>query len=320
LNPRALRLIYPGSEQYFIRQENVTTMMRILLFVATNLAVVLVASITLSLFGFDGFMAANGVDLDLGQLLVFCAVFGFAGSIISLLISKWMAKMSTGTQIITQPRTRHEQWLLQTVEELSREAGIKMPEVGIFPAYEANAFATGWNRNDALVAVSQGLLERFSPDEVRAVLAHEIGHVANGDMVTLALVQGVVNTFVMFFARIIGNFVDKVIFKNEEGQGIAYYVATIVAELVLGILASVIVMWFSRRREYRADDAGARLAGTGAMISALQRLRSEQGMPAQMPDTLKAFGINGGLKHGLAGLLMSHPPLEERIEALRRRG
>jgi heat shock protein HtpX len=320
LNPRALRLIYPGSEQYFIRQENVTTMMRILLFVATNLAVVLVASITLSLFGFDGFMAANGVDLDLGQLLVFCAVFGFAGSIISLLISKWMAKMSTGTQIITQPRTRHEQWLLQTVEELSREAGIKMPEVGIFPAYEANAFATGWNRNDALVAVSQGLLERFSPDEVRAVLAHEIGHVANGDMVTLALVQGVVNTFVMFFARIIGNFVDKVIFKNEEGQGIAYYVATIVAELVLGILASIIVMWFSRRREYRADDAGARLAGTGAMISALQRLRSEQGMPAQMPDTLKAFGINGGLKHGLAGLLMSHPPLEERIEALRRRG
>jgi len=197
-------------------------MMRILLFVATNLAVVLVASITLSLFGFNGFMAANGVDLNLSSLLVFCAVFGFAGSLVSLFISKWMAKMTTGTQIITQPRTRHEQWLLQTVEELSREAGIKMPEVGIFPAYEANAFATGWNRNDALVAVSQGLLERFSPDEVRAVLAHEIGHVANGDMVTLALVQGVVNTFVMFFARIIGNFVDRVIFKNEEGQRIAY--------------------------------------------------------------------------------------------------
>ncbi|MCU1720799.1 protease HtpX [Pseudomonas sp. 5P_5.1_Bac1] len=295
-------------------------MMRILLFVATNLAVVLVASITLSLFGFNGFMAANGVDLKLDQLLVFCAVFGFAGSLISLLISKWMAKMSTGTQIITQPRTGHEQWLLQTVEELSRNAGIKMPEVGIFPAYEANAFATGWNRNDALVAVSQGLLERFSRDEVRAVLAHEIGHVANGDMVTMALVQGVVNTFVMFFARIIGNFVDKVIFKNEEGQGIAYYVATIVAELILGILASIIVMWFSRKREYRADDAGARLAGTGAMISALQRLRSEQGIPVQMPSTLNAFGINGGLKQGLAGLLMSHPPLEERIEALRRRG
>lgn len=295
-------------------------MMRILLFVATNLAVVLIASITLSLFGFNGFMAANGVDLNLNQLLIFCAVFGFAGSLFSLFISKWMAKMSTGTQIISQPRTRHEQWLLQTVEELSREAGIKMPEVGIFPAYEANAFATGWNRNDALVAVSQGLLERFSPDEVRAVLAHEIGHVANGDMVTLALIQGVVNTFVMFFARIIGNFVDKVIFKNEEGQGIAYYVATIVAELVLGILASMIVMWFSRKREYRADEAGARLAGTNAMIGALQRLRSEQGVPVHMPDTLNAFGINGGLKHGLAGLLMSHPPLEDRIDTLRRHG
>ena len=295
-------------------------MMRILLFVATNLAVVLIASITLSLFGFNGFMAANGVDLNLSQLLIFCAVFGFAGSLFSLFISKWMARTSTGTQVITQPRTRHEQWLLQTVEQLSREAGIKMPEVGIFPAYEANAFATGWNRNDALVAVSQGLLERFSPDEVRAVLAHEIGHVANGDMVTLALVQGVVNTFVMFFARIIGNFVDKVIFKNEEGQGMAYYIATIFAELVLGILASIIVMWFSRRREFRADDAGARLAGTGAMINALHRLRAEQGVAVTMPSTLTAFGINGGLKHGLAGLFMSHPPLEERIDALRRRG
>ena len=295
-------------------------MMRILLFLATNLAVVLIASITLSLFGFDGFMAANGVDLNLSQLLVFCAVFGFAGSLFSLFISKWMAKMSTSTQVITQPRTRHEQWLMQTVEQLSREAGIKMPDVGIFPAYEANAFATGWNKNDALVAVSQGLLERFSPDEVKAVLAHEIGHVANGDMVTLALVQGVVNTFVMFFARIIGNFVDKVVFKNNEGRGIAYYVATIFAELVLGFLASAIVMWFSRKREFRADEAGAQLAGTAAMISALQRLRSEQGLPVHMPDTMAAFGINGGLKQGLARMFMSHPPLEERIDALRRRG
>ena len=295
-------------------------MMRILLFLATNLAVVLIASITLSLVGFDGFMAANGVDLNLSQLLVFCAVFGFAGSLFSLFISKWMAKMSTSTQVITQPRTRHEQWLMQTVEQLSREAGIKMPEVGIFPAYEANAFATGWNKNDALVAVSQGLLERFSPDEVKAVLAHEIGHVANGDMVTLALVQGVVNTFVMFFARIIGNFVDKVVFKNDEGRGIAYYVATIFAELVLGFLASAIVMWFSRKREFRADEAGAQLAGTAAMISALQRLRSEQGLPVHMPDTMAAFGINGGLKQGLARMFMSHPPLEERIDALRRRG
>ena len=295
-------------------------MMRILLFLATNLAVVLIASITLSLFGFNGFMAANGVDLNLNQLLIFCAVFGFAGSLFSLLISKWMAKMSTSTQVITQPRTRHEQWLLQTVEQLSREAGIKMPEVGIFPAYEANAFATGWNKNDALVAVSQGMLERFSYDEVKAVLAHEIGHVANGDMVTLALVQGVVNTFVMFFARIIGNFVDKVIFKNDEGRGIAYFVATLFAELVLGFLASAIVMWFSRKREFRADEAGARLAGTGAMIAALQHLRSEQGLPVHMPDSLTAFGINGGIKQGLARMFMSHPPLEERIDALRRRG
>jgi len=295
-------------------------MMRILLFMATNLAVVLIASITLNLVGFEGFMAANGVDLNLKQLLIFCAIFGFAGSLFSLFISKWMAKMSTGTEIISQPRPGHEQWLLQTVEQLSREAGIRMPEVGIFPAYEANAFATGWNKDDALVAVSQGLLERFSPDEVRAVLAHEIGHVANGDMVTLALVQGVVNTFVMFFARIIGNFVDKVIFKNEEGNGIAFFIATIVAELVLGILATIIVMWFSRWREFRADEAGARLAGTGAMIGALQRLRAEQDVPVHMPDSLTAFGINSAGKNSLAGLFLSHPPLEERIEALHRLG
>lgn len=290
-------------------------MMRIVIFLATNLAVLIIASITLKLLGVDRFTGAN-----YGSLLVFCAVFGFAGSLVSLFISKWMAKMSTGTQIITQPRTRHEQWLLQTVEELSREAGIKMPEVGIFPAYESNAFATGWNKNDALVAVSQGLLERFSPDEVRAVLAHEIGHVANGDMVTLALIQGVVNTFVMFFARIFGNFVDKVIFKNEEGVGIAYYIATFVAEIILGILASIIVMWFSRQREFRADEAGANLAGTAAMIAALRRLQVESGIPVEMPDSMTAFGINSGLKNGLAGLLMTHPPLEDRIAALQQRG
>lgn len=290
-------------------------MMRIVLFLATNLAVVAIASVTLKLLGVDRFTGQN-----YGSLLVFCAVFGFAGSLVSLFLSKWMAKMSTGTQIITQPRTRHEQWLLQTVEELARDAGIKMPEVGIFPAHESNAFATGWNKNDALVAVSQGLLERFSPDEVKAVLAHEIGHVANGDMVTLALIQGVVNTFVMFFARIFGNFVDKVILKNEDGPGIGYFVATIFAELALGILASIIVMWFSRKREFKADEAGARLAGTGSMIGALERLRAEQGIPVEMPSSLTAFGINGGLKNGLAGLLMTHPPLEERIAALRQRG
>lgn len=290
-------------------------MMRIALFLGTNLAILVIASITLKLLGVDRFTGQNH-----GSLLIFCAVFGFAGSLISLFLSKWMAKMSTRTEIISQPRTRHEQWLLQTVEELSRNAGIKMPEVGIFPAYEANAFATGWNRNDALVAVSQGLLERFSAEEVKAVLAHEIGHVANGDMVTLALIQGVVNTFVMFFARIFGSFVDKAILKNEDGHGIGYFVATIFAELVLGILASIIVMWFSRKREFRADEAGAQLAGTAAMIGALQRLQAEQNAPSQMPDSLTAFGIKGALKGGLAGLLMTHPPLEVRIEALRQRG
>lgn len=289
-------------------------MMRILLFLATNLAVLFIANLTMRLLGLD-----HRTGQNYGSLLIYCALLGFVGSFISLFLSKWMAKMSTGTQIITQPRTRHEQWLMQTVAELARDAGIKMPEVGIFPAYESNAFATGWNKNDALVAVSQGLLERFSPDEVKAVLAHEIGHVANGDMVTLALIQGVVNTFVMFFARIFGNFVDKVILKNEDGPGIGYFVATIFAELVLGILASIIVMWFSRKREFKADEAGARLAGTNAMIGALQRLRAEQEVPVQMPSSLTAFGINGGLKHGLAGLLMTHPPLEDRIRALQQR-
>lgn len=292
-------------------------MMRIVLFLATNLAVLIIASITLKLLGVDRFTGQNH-----GDLLIFCAVFGFTGSFISLFLSKWMAKKSTGTQLIDQPRTHQEQWLVSTVERLARDAGVGMPEVGIFPAYEANAFATGWNRNNSLVAVSQGLLERFSQDEVEAVLAHEIGHVANGDMVTLTLIQGVVNTFVMFFARIFGNFVDKAVLKNEsDGPGIGYYVATIVAELVLGILASTIVMWFSRRREYRADEAGARLAGTSAMIGALRRLQVESGqVESQMPDSLTAFGISGGLKNGLAGLLMSHPPLEDRIAALQQRG
>lgn len=289
-------------------------MMRIFLFLATNIAVLLVASVTLSLLGVDRYTGQN-----YGDLLIFCAVFGFTGSLISLFISKWMAKRSTGTQVIDQPRTHQERWLLQTVEQLAQQAGIGMPEVGIFPAHEANAFATGWNRNNALVAVSQGLLNNFSQDEVKAVLAHEIGHVANGDMVTMALLQGVVNTFVMFFARIIGDFVDRVLLKNEDGRGIGYFVATIAAELVLGLLASIIVMWFSRRREFRADEAGADLAGKHAMIAALNRLRSDQRIESEMPKALTAFGISGSLKEGLAGLLMSHPPLEVRIAALQKR-
>jgi heat shock protein HtpX len=294
--------------------------MRILLFLATNIAVLIVAGTVLNLLGFNSFMAANGVDLNLNALLVFCAVFGFSGSLISLFLSKWMAKRGTGTVLITQPGTSDEQWLLQTVKELASDAGIGMPEVGIFPSQSSNAFATGWNRNDALVAVSAGLLQRFSREEVRAVLAHEIGHVANGDMVTLTLIQGVVNTFVLFFSRIIGHTVDRVIFKNERGYGIGYWVTTIVAQLVLSVLASMIVMWFSRWREYRADAAGASLAGSPAMISALQRLQSEQGLPQDLPGELTAFGISEQMKQGAARLFSSHPPLADRIQALRAGG
>jgi heat shock protein HtpX len=290
-------------------------MLRIALFLLTNLAVIVVASITLSILGFEGFMQKNGVDLDLDALLLFAAVFGFAGALFSLFISKWMAKRTMGVQIIEQPRNATEQWLVRTVQELSEQAGIGMPEVGIFDAPESNAFATGWNRNASLVAVSTGLLSRFREDEARAVLAHEIGHVANGDMVTLTLIQGVVNTFVIFFARIIGHTVDRVVFKTEQGHGPAFWIVSFIAEMVLAVLASIIVMAFSRWREYRADAAGGQLAGNGAMIRALERLRAEQEAGAQvhMPDTMRAFGIAGGFK----SLFSSHPPLEKRIEALR---
>ncbi|WP_416394627.1 protease HtpX [Allohahella sp. A8] len=294
-------------------------MMRILLFLATNLAVVLVASFTLRLFGFDSYLERSGGGLNLTALLIFCAVIGFGGSLVSLLISKWMAKRTTGTRIIEQPSNGTELWLVETVAELAEKAGIDMPEVGIFPAQQANAFATGWNKNAALVAVSQGLLSRFSREEAKAVMAHEIGHVANGDMVTLALIQGVVNTFVLFFARIIGSIVDRLVFRNENGHGIGFFIATMFAEVVLGILASMIVLWFSRRREFRADDWGARLAGTPGMVGALERLRAESGVPNQMPDNLQAFGINAGYKEGLKKLFMTHPPLEERIMALKAR-
>jgi heat shock protein HtpX len=292
--------------------------MRILLFLATNIAVLVLVSIVFNLLGLEGILAANGVDLNLGALLVMCALFGFGGALISLFLSKWMAKRATGIRIIDQPANRDEQWLLDTVRELAREAGVGMPEVGIFPSEAANAFATGWNRNAALVAISSGLLQRFSPEEARAVMAHEIGHVANGDMVTLTLIQGVVNTFVLFFARIIGHTVDRVVFKTQRGYGIGYYVVTIVAQIVLSILASMIVFWFSRWREYRADAAGASLTTNAAMIGALQRLRAEQGLPQDLPGELTAFGISEQLKQGLSGLFRSHPPLEDRIRALQR--
>jgi heat shock protein HtpX len=294
-------------------------MMRVILFLLTNLAVVALASITLSLLGFEGLMARNGIDLDLQALLVFCFIFGMGGALISLFLSKWMAKRFTGTYVITQPRTAEERWLLDTVAELAARAGIGMPEVGIFPSQQSNAFATGWNRNNALVAVSEGLLRRFSREEIRAVLGHEIGHIANGDMVTLTLIQGVLNTFVMFFARIIGHTVDRVVFKTERGHGIGFFIVTWVAEIVLGILAAMIVAWFSRFREYRADAAGAQLAGKQAMINALARLKAESELPNQLPDTLTAFGITGG-KMTLSSLLASHPPLEDRIRTLMQAG
>ena len=291
-------------------------MLRIGLFLLTNLAVVALASITLSLLGVDQILQQNGVDLDLGALLIFCAVFGMAGSLVSLLMSKPAAKMSMGVRIIEQPGSRQEQWLLSTVEQLAKSAGIGMPEVGIFPSPVSNAFATGWNRNDALVAVSEGLLNRMTADEVKAVLGHEIGHVANGDMVTLSLIQGVVNTFVMFGARVIGHFVDRVFFRTESGYGPGYYIVTLVGQFVLGILASIIVMWFSRWREFRADAAGGQLAGRRNMINALRRLQAEQDVPKDMPEEMDAFAIFGNPRAQLMRLFLSHPPLAERIAAL----
>lgn len=294
-------------------------MLRIGLFLLTNLAVVLIAGLVLSLLGVGSTHSAGGLNYT--NLLVLCFVYGMIGSLVSLFLSKWMAKRSTGTQVIEQPQNQAEQWLLQTVQQLSQQAGIKMPEVGIFPSFQPNAFATGWNRNAALVAVSTGLLERMNEDELRAVLAHEIGHVANGDMVTLALIQGVVNAFVMFFARIIGNFVDRVVFRNEgDAPGIAYFVTSLIMDLLLGIAASAIVMYFSRIREYRADEAGAQLAGKPAMIAALLRLQQDQGQPDQMPAEMKAFAISAGTEQGfsLAALFRSHPTIEQRVEALQR--
>lgn len=294
-------------------------MLRIGLFLATNIAIMVLFGFIFKLLGLEQYLASRGVYTNLGSLLAFCAVFGFAGSFISLLASKFIAKMSSGTRIIEQPRTPEERWLMETVSDLAKRAGIGMPEVGIFPAQQSNAFATGWNKDKALVAVSEGLLHRFNKDEVRAVLAHEIGHVANGDMVTLSLVQGVVNTFVMFFARVIGSVIDRVVFKNERGHGIGYFMIVMLLEVVFGILASMIVFWFSRWREFRADAAGAQLAGREEMIGALQKLQAEvqAHVPNQMPDTLTAFGISSGWKQHAMRLFMTHPPLQERIDALR---
>lgn len=291
--------------------------MRILLFLATNLAVIILASVTLRLLGFDSYFEEQGLNFT--ALLIFAAVIGFGGAFISLFMSKWMAKRSTGARIIEQPSNPAEKWLVETVQQIAQEAGVETPEIAIFPAQQSNAFATGWNRNAALVAVSEGMLQRFHKEEIRAVMAHEMGHVANGDMVTLTLLQGVVNTFVIFLARVIGSIVDRVVFKNDSGHGLGFIMITIVAEIVLGILASTIVFWFSRYREFHADAAGARLASNEGMISALQRLKSEAGLPDEMPDSMQAFGITSGVRSGIKRLFASHPPLDERIEALRSR-
>ncbi|MGQ0834058.1 MAG: protease HtpX [Gammaproteobacteria bacterium] len=288
-------------------------MKRVLLFLATNLAIVVVLSVVIRLLGLEGWIAAQGGSLS--GLLVFAAIFGFAGSFISLAMSKWLAKRAMRVRVIEQPQNATEQWLVNTVRAQAEAAGIGMPEVGVFDSPQPNAFATGARRNSALVAVSTGLLRSMNQREVEAVLGHEISHVANGDMVTLALIQGVVNTFVIFLSRIIGNVVDRTVFRTENGRGPAYFITVIVAEIVLGVLASLIVLWFSRQREYRADRGGARLAGTSNMISALERLKAaHEPLPAQFA----AFGIaEGPAKIGIKRLFMSHPPIEERILALR---
>jgi heat shock protein HtpX len=293
-------------------------MKRIALFVATNLAVLAVIYVVLNVLGVEQVLTQNGTELDLRALLIFSAVVGFSGSLISLAMSKWIAKMSTGAHVIDTPRNAAESWLKNTVHRQAQAAGIRPPEVAIYDAPDVNAFATGPTRNNALVAVSTGLLSKLSEREVEAVLGHEISHVANGDMVTLTLLQGVLNTFVVFLSRIVGFVVDRVLLRNERGAGPGFFIASLVAQILLGILASMIVMWFSRRREFRADAGGATLAGRESMIGALQSLqRSTQ--PAQLPEAMRAFGISGG-RRGLGRLFMSHPPLEERIAALQRQG
>lgn len=291
-------------------------MKRIFLFLATNIAVLVVLSISMRVLGIEGILDQQGVDLNMNSLLIYAAIIGMSGSFISLAMSKWSAKNMTGARVIERPANATEAWLVEVVRRQAQKAGIGMPEVAIYDSPDVNAFATGMRRNNALVAVSTGLLRSMNQDEAEAVLAHEVSHVANGDMVTLALVQGVVNTFVIVLSRVVGHLVDRVVFKTERGHGPAFWVTSIVAELVLGVLASIIVMWFSRRREFRADAGGASLAGREKMISALERLKANAGQP-HLPDQMAAFGISGGIGHGLRRLFMSHPPLDERIAALR---
>jgi len=292
-------------------------MQRIFLFLLTNIAIMVILSVTLRVLGIESLLAENGSDLNLNALVIFSGIFGFGGAFISLAISKWMAKRMTGAIVIESPSNNVEKWLLETVEKQSKIVGIKMPEVAIFPSHQMNAFATGASKNKALVAVSQGLLDSMTQGEIEAVVGHEMSHVANGDMVTLTLIQGVVNTFVIFFSRVIGHVVDRVILKNQRGHGIGYFVTTIFAQIVLSILASVIVMYFSRKREYVADTGGADLAGHQNMINALKRLGQKE--PEALPEQLAAFGIGEKPKTGWRELWSSHPPIEDRIKALEKR-
>ncbi len=291
-------------------------MMRIVLFVATNIAIMLVLGVTMQLLGIEGILDAQGTGLNLTSLLIFSGLFGMGGSFISLAMSKWIAKRSTGARVIEQPSSDTESWLVNTVRGQAQAAGIGMPEVAIFDAPEPNAFATGARKDAALVAVSTGLLRNMNRDEVEAVLGHEVSHVANGDMVTLALIQGVVNTFVIFLSRVVGYVVDRVVFKTERGHGPAFFITSIAAQLVIGFLASLIVFWFSRQREFRADAGGARLAGREKMVAALERLK---GGPenTELPEQMAAFGISGNKRAGWAQYFTTHPSLDDRIAALR---
>lgn len=289
---------------------------RILLFLGTNIAVVLVLGVILGLLGFGGILDEQRIGIDYRALLVLAAVVGFGGSLISLALSKTIAKRMTGCRVIDQPRDDAERWLVDTVRRQARSAGIGMPEVAVYEAPEMNAFATGARRNSALVAVSTGLLRGMTRGEAEAVLGHEVTHVANGDMVTLTLIQGVVNTFVVFLSHLAGHFVDRVVLRNERGHGPGFWIATLLAQVVLGILASIIVMAFSRWREFGADRGGAALSSREHMIAALERLKGNR-VASTLPDEVEAFGISGGIGHGLRRLFMSHPPLDERIAALR---
>jgi heat shock protein HtpX len=294
-------------------------MKRIALFIVTNLAVILILSVVLRVLGVDRILDEQGVGLNLSHLVTFAAVFGMGGAFVSLALSKWTAKRLTGARVISStPRNAEEIWLVNTVKRQAERAGIGMPDVAVYDAPDFNAFATGMRRNHSLVAVSTGLLRGMSREEVEGVLGHEISHVANGDMVTLALIQGVVNTFVIVLSRVVGHLVDRVVFRTERGHGPGFLVTTILAQVVFGILASVIVMWFSRRREFRADAGSAALESREKMIAALKRLQKAAN-PEPLPDQMAAFGISGSARSGLRRLFMTHPPLEERIDALSRR-